>query len=491
MASQIVLVPIYLIYWNVKTYGIWLAIQALISVLSTLDVGHQTFLGYEFLKFGRDNRSELSRFMWSGIVLGIVISLGQIGLIVGFLATGALPYLLGESGIEDAGLIHSAGIVLVLQSITWLICISTTGLMTRALAPFGYYPRMAWWGFIYAIVTALAPLSAVVLGADLLGTGIVAACVAVAYVIPLYFDLFRLLWKEEIYYTKPSWHLGYKNFLSSIALFAKSLFEIVRQQGVRLILSPLSGAAGLAAFSTIRTGANVALQGLNTIMHPLMPDLMRFLHERDQPRSEVGFGTIWVVLIAFMAPGVVILQAIIEPFYLIWTQGKIPFDPTLFAVLSVGVLVYAVVQPAMAVVIGNNLIKPQLTLSALAAVIVAGGTFAMVPFIGILGAGVALLAAELVSSYGYIIHAKRWLGENELVWPRVSFSIAVASVVIAAASMAAMILLPELKWLVLAISLGLLGLNLWRYWQVLPLLATQRAKHIISNLPLVKRIFFV
>jgi hypothetical protein len=127
----------------------------------------------------------------------------------------------------------------------------------------------------------------------------------------------------------------------------------------------------------------------------------------------------------------------------------------------------------------------------MAAAIVAGGTFASVPFFGILGAGMALLTAEIASSIGYIRYAKRWLTENELQWPHQSFRIALASVIISTAAMAGMILLPQLKWVIFAVSMVMLGANFWRYWQVLPLLATQRARHLIGNLPFVKRFFFV
>jgi O-antigen/teichoic acid export membrane protein len=206
--------------------------------------------------------------------------------------------------------------------------------------------------------------------------------------------------------------LGYSNFVKSVPILGKSIFENVRQQGVRLLLAPLAGPVGLAAFSTMRTGANVALQGLNTIINPLLPDLMRFLHDRDQARSEAAFATIWIVVVAFMAPGVVILQTFIEPFYIFWTQGKIDFDPQLFAVLSLGVLVYAVVQPAMAVVIGNNLTKTQFVIAGISAIIVFGLLVISVPVIGIFGAAVSLLIAEVVAAVGYKIYAQRWLAEN-------------------------------------------------------------------------------
>jgi O-antigen/teichoic acid export membrane protein len=490
MISQIALVPLYLNHWSVETYGVWLAIQALVAIMTMLDLGHQTFLGYEFLRLGRTNMLEFSRNLWSGVSIGIAIGILQIMVILLFIYTGVLPHLLGRSDLHDVALTEAAGTVLLLQGIVWLIASSMGGLFVRALESFGYYPRLAWWGVFITLVINLAPAIAVAFGADLLMTGIVTATATILINTPLYVDMFNLMHKEKIKFCLPSLKLGYKNFLRSTAIAGKLLLENARQQGVRLVLAPLSGAAGMAAFSTMRTGSNVALQGLNTITNPLMPDLMRFLHQRDQVRSEAAFGTVWIVVVALMAPAVVILQAFIAPLFDLWTNSQIEFDPGLFAILSLSVLVYAVVQPAMAVVLGNNLMKPQLLLSIAAAIIVIGGIMVMVPWIGILGAGIALLAAEIAASIGYTIVAQKWLAQNSLTWPKKSFWIAATSVGIAGVTMGSMTLIPAAKWLIFACSMILLGWNFWRYWKVLPDIVTQRAVHIIRNLPGIKKIVF-
>lgn len=489
MGFQIALVPLYLNYWSVETYGVWLAIQALVAIMTMLDMGHQTFLGYEFLRFGRRKQNVLSKYLWSGVLIGSGIGALQILLILVLVFTGTLAHLLDNTNTLNADVIDAAGKVLIMQGAVWLISSSVGGLFVRVLEPFGYYPRMAWWGVYLALTVNLAPAIAVAFGADLLVTGIVAACGTIAFNIPEYIDMFYLMRKEKIKYTTPSLKLGYRNFLRSAAIAGKLLLENARQQGVRIVLAPLSGAAGLAAFSTMRTGANAALQGLNTITNPLMPDLMRFLHDRDQMRSESAFSTVWAVVVVLMAPAVVILQALVEPLFSLWTNGQIPFDPKLFAMLSLGVLVYAVVQPAMAVVLGNNLIKEQLLLSILAAVTVVGGMFILVPTIGILGAGIALFAAEVVAGIGYAYFAIRWLRQNSLVWPRQTFFTAIISVVTAGATMFAMISLPQIKWIILAGGIGLSLWNIWRYWLILPVIVTQRAIHIVTHLPGVKRFF--
>ena len=455
-----------------------------------LDQGHQNFIGYEFLRIGRQNIPALSKYLWSAMIVGILISSLQILLIVIFMYTDILAFLLGETGTGQVDLVRSAGFALIFQGILWLFQVTITGLMVRVLAPFGYYPRMAWWSFFYAIVAAVSPLTAVVMGADLLMASLVLTLSCLTTGLFLYVDLFRLLKKERIRFIKPSLALGYSNFSKSLPLLGKSLFENVRQQGVRLVLAPLAGPAALAAFSTMRTGANVALQGLNTIVNPILPDLMRFLHDRDQPRSEAAFSTIWVVVVALMAPGAVILQLIMEPFFVFWTRGKIAFDPFLFATLSVGVLVYAVIQPAMAVVIGNNLTKLQLWLSAIAAMTVFVVLILFVPIIGNMGAGIALLLAEIAAAIGYKIHAKRWLRQNQLAWPSRPFILAVTSVVIAALSLTCITLFSEFKWLILAISMLLFAWNSWRYWQVLPSVALESAKNIVRKIPGFRRLVF-
>src|SRR3990170_597122 len=488
MASQIVLVPIYLSYWDAETYGVWLAVQGIMSTLSMLDYGHQNFLAYEFLRLGGNDRIALGKYLWSGLVIGLIISLIQIALIIIFILSGTLAFLLGESGIEDSSLLNSAGVALFLQGFSWMVFATSPGLIGRALAAFGYFPRAAWWGVVSATMTALVPLIAVIMGADLMITSVVLIIGAGVYSIPIYIDFFKLLKKEKIRFIKPSLSVGYTNFSKSLPLLGKSLFENVRQQGVRLILAPMSGPVGLVAFSTMRTGANVALQGLNTIVNPLVPDLMRFLHARDQPRTESAFATIWILVIAVMAPAIVILQAFVEPFYLLWTQNKVAFDPLLFALLSLGVLVYAVVQPAMAVVIGNNLTKTQLALTAMAAIIAFGVLILSVPVIGIVGAAGALLLAEIGAAIGYKIYAKRWLKENQLLWPSRAFHIAMAAVVIAAISLGALIIAPQLKWLLLLLSLFLFAWNFWRYWKVLPAIARQNAKNIIKKIPFINTV---
>ncbi|BAV04285.1 polysaccharide biosynthesis protein [Filimonas lacunae] len=484
------LIPIYLSHWSVNVYGIWLAIQALVTVLSTLDKGHQNYLGFEFLKIGADKKKELSINLWSSIEVGLWTGLLEVLVIAGIVYSGLLMPMLGETSADNSQLVKDAGIVLLLQGIIWWITGSIGGILVRSLSPFGYYARMSWWGVWSAVITSIAPLIPVIMGKGLLEAGIAMAVATVVYNIPMFFDMFRLLKKEgvSISFSQKSSKLGWRNFFHSLALSGKDLLENLRQQGIRVILAPLSGATAMAAFSTIRTGANIALQGLGTLTNPLMPELMRFLNQRDQERMEASFGTVWMVLIAILTPGVLILQAFAPALFHVWTKGKITFDPLLFAILSLGVLVYAQAQPAMTIMRGNNLLRSQLIISILSALVVLAGMFTLVPMVGIVGAGIALLASELVATQGYKMVAHKWLVQHGLKWPAQASRIAHLSVLIATVFSTLMVLFPQHAYIILVVSLIAVGINVRWYWKRLPVLVIQKTNGLLKKIPVMGKL---
>lgn len=480
--ARLVLVPVYLTYWDAGMYGVWIAIEAFIALITIINKGHQDFLGYEFLKLGKPNRNIIALYVWSGCWAGLVLGLLEFLIIIGVVFSGSIELILGSSIQSD--LSQDIAIILLLEGGVWLISGCTIGYLHRSLHPFGYYPRMSWWAVLGSVLTTFAPVVGIIFGADLLLAGIILVISKVVYNIPRYFDIYLIMKKEKIWDASSSFKVGYKHLYNSMALLGNDILGSLRQQGVRVILTPLAGASGVAAFSTMRTGANIVLQGLGTITNPLLPELMRFLNKKDQERTEVAFGTIWFVMIVF-APLVVLLQLFIEPLFLIWTRGAISFNPLLFALLSLGVLVYGLAQPATSVVRGNNLLKSQLIITAIAALVVVGTMTLVVPLVGILGAAIALLIAELFSLVGYVYVANKWFETKHMKWPAQPFKIASTSIIISGSVMIIIVLFPELKWIAALISLLMLGWNAKLYWESLPVFAIEHAKIMINRVPFI------
>jgi len=440
-----------------------------------LDLGHQQFLRYEFLRIGAQNRCLIKLVLWSSMPIALTLGIIEFSIIFLLNFFGILPHFLGS----EPNLSQSGGLIVLFSILVWAFTGSILGIATQALFPFGYYPRFAWWGVVMTLFTNICPLFAVLLGSSLLETGIIWAISIFLVNIPFGIDTWRLLVKEGLYPVKPNLKLGLKNFFNSQLLTLKSLLEMIRQQGYRLLLLPLSGLSGMVAFVTMRTGASVALQGLATITNPIMPELMRFLNQRDQRRSEMTFSIIWLAVICAMAPSVIILQAFVGPFFEIWTRGKVIFDPMLFGMLSLGVLIFGIAQPAMAITQGNNLLRAQLRISALSGFLALVGLFLFVKVMGISGAALALLITEIASVICYVLVARKWLKDNALRWPTSVFRWVLASLLVTAISMAAMIMWPTFHIAFVTLGFAAQVFCVIRYWRFLSVESRLHASNLI------------
>ncbi|GAB3264677.1 hypothetical protein GCM10027347_31890 [Larkinella harenae] len=489
MLTQIALVPIVLSYWNIGVYGMWIAIQALVNVLSTLDRGYSDYLQFEFLKLGVTNRKKVASLLWSGMSVVVIISLLEL-IILYFIAFHSnINSLFDTENISNELFRQEVAWSLMIQWVIWIFA-NIIGLFYRALCPFGYYPRMEWWNVAQGIISSVATVIVISNGAGLLGVNISSLIVYSSLMLIQYIGIHRAMNKERLNTYSISIKEGVKAYITSITLSARYFLENFKQQGVRLLLAPLVGAVSLAAFVTTRTGANVALQGLSTITNPLMPELMRFLHQKEQQKMQMAFDSIWLVVVAILSPCVLFLQAVAPYLFTLWTKGKITYDPYLFASLSLGVLVYGIAQPATAIATGNNLLKVQMMISLLSSLIVVSGIFFLVPYISIVGAGIALLIAEIAATFGFQYYAKKWLYSHGMDWPHTSFMIAVRSILITAVGMVVMTTFPLYQWLTLLVCLIVLVWNITQYWKTLSIVSIEKVASFIRYVPFLGKLYY-
>lgn len=478
--SQFLLVPIYLSYWETEVYGVWITIQAVLSFLLILDVGHHNYIENECLRLGMPKKHKITLIMWSGGLLSFFLGLVLVTIFTILVFFTDVLLLFDFKDINPILLKEATIVLLILLTVNWLTN-GVGGVFTRTLYTFNHYARLSWYGVIHSISTTVPPIIAVVCNQGLLVTGIVSALSLVIYYIPYYVQIRKLLQSSEINYVTPSFKVGWSNFFLSLVLSAQSLLLNARQYGVRLILAPLAGATALVAFTTMRTGANLALKGLGTITGPLMPELMRFLNEKHQEKFEGAIITVWSVLVFLMAPGIVVLQLIMPSFFKVWTRNKVEFDPLLFALLSLTVLIYALAQPAIAIIKGNNRLKTQVSIAGITALVVVGGMFILVPLFGVLGAGIALVLGELVDTLLYKVAAKKWLINNGLQWPIHISNIAALSVLVSAITLGLLIMAPNFQLIILIIACVFFSIVSIKFYKNFPDLIKQRMKQITKN----------
>jgi len=452
-------------------------LQTIIAFFTIADVANQNFLGYEFLKLGHSNKERLADIFCTSLPVAFIVSAITCAAFIALILNNLLADLLDI----NKGQIETFNFAFIILSSTWVVTGSVGGIIGRVLYPFSYYHLLAWAGTFFALLSAIVPVSAVALGADITMTAIATSATNVVYNIGLMAILIPIIRKQGLLTGRIQLLDGFIRFAKSTTLALQACLDIVRQHGTRVVLLPMVGMAQMTEFSTMRTGANFALQGLNTITSPVMPELMRFLAARDQPRTESTFAIVWLVLCGVLCPAIIIVQWLAPTLFPLWTHGKIAFDPWLFGMLSLGVSVLALAQPAAAVLQGNNILRAQLAISIIAATVAVGGMAWLVPLMGVRGAALALLAAELTSLTAFVWVAQQWLQQQGMRWPWKAFGAAAATVPVTGLGMGALELLPGLTFPILVVVLVLQAIVAIIYWRHLPAMARLRAASLLAR----------
>jgi O-antigen/teichoic acid export membrane protein len=220
--------------------------------------------------------------------------------------------------------------------------------------------------------------------------------------------------------------------------------------------------------------SNLSLQGIGTITAPVMPEIMRFLRERDAERTNAIIGFVWALAVVTLAPVLIIFQWIMPVVYHYWTRGKLGFNPMLFGLFSISLLIFALARPLIAILQGNNLLKVQLYISIGNSVIAVAGILIFSEFFGVSGAATALLIAELGATILSAYFAKRWLDRNHIEFPWALLRVALASITVAAVCILCMVEFQRQITLILAIALIANCFVAFVYYRNLPPLAVAK-----------------
>lgn len=423
--GQILTVPFFLSKWSASEYGAFLLAQAFVSVLNTLDVGHQNYLGYRFI--ATRSRRRVSLEVFSAIPYTLLMGVFQLAIAI-TVSQFNIFHLTGTT-VSGRSLESATSTAILLLSLTWIVSGGVGGIFGRSVAPYGHLPRLAWWNVLNAALQALAPVLACLLGADVYIATLSLCSVTIIYNALLYFDIAGLWRREGLKPTRPDLKIGAINAWNALALVAREFFLQFRQQGVRTLLAPVAGTEALASFTITRTGANVALQGLSTLTTPLEPEVLRFAHQREDIKLYSILSILTTIIVIAINIPTIPLQFFAPYIFSAWTNNKISFDPVLFALLSSTVTFFAISQPGLIIVRGNNLLRSQIVITIISSAITLGGIFTLSPLFGLRGAAFSLLAAEAYSAIHIIYLARRWMIENKLTFPTLILTIGTASVI--------------------------------------------------------------
>ena len=417
LLGQVLLVPVFLTYWSAATYGTWLALQATVGLSYMFSLSYQTYLQGEFLKVGREEPGRARQLLWTALPVAWGISaLELLGVVSLYFCIDIATVL----GVVDVTEVSTDVLFVILLSYTLqnLFLMPFAGIAVKLLTVYGYFSRMASWGVLRIALTLGAPVIALFYGGDFLLVGLVWVSAHMVSALLQHVDVLMIMRREHILsFERPEWRRAFRMLVFSQAITIRDFLNTMRNNGVRIVMSSFLGGVAVAIFSTNRTVANVLQKGVGTITNPLLPELMHAVNRREQAKIESFFAIVWLLLLIFLVPGFLLMQNLMAPVFAFWTQGKVAFDSSLFAWFSGTILLYAVGQPAFAIISGNNLLRVQLVISLVVGGVALLFIFILVPLNGIIGAAVGLFTAEMVSLVCLSWACRSWMLKHGMQWP--------------------------------------------------------------------------
>lgn len=326
---QLISLPLFLHYWDAKTYGVWLMLSAIPSYLSMADVGMVTAVGNKMtIAMGAGDTASANKVFQSAQLFMMVVC-GTIALIiVSVILFAPLPWL--QNFDQRLALVAlSLGVLIALFG-----GLSDAIFKATQRYPFGTLVSNIvrvgeWIGSMMGLVL-FGSFAAVALG------GLIVRIIGTAVTAKLASNK-----KQEIIWgTKAAEMQEIREMVKPAASFmAFPLANALSFQGMTLLVGAFFGPASVAIFNTYRTIARLAVQVTAIFSHALWPEFSRLYGvggaSAVQPiyRRSMLMGLVQSLVLS-------LVLYFVSPFLLkIWTHGAISFLPKLMVLM----LIYAAI----------------------------------------------------------------------------------------------------------------------------------------------------
>ena len=399
MFEVIVLVPWFLQAWGTDGYGRWIALTAVVSYLSLMDLGGQTYVSNLLaMNWAGGEKVAFRRTLSEGVSLFLVIGIGATGvLLLVLLALLEFPLpILGRSLYRwEAWVLGLIGANFLLVSIPGGLYASSyraTGLFARG-ALIGNLLRGLGIGVSIGLLWGSARPE--IYASGMLGMGVVSIIVIVRdtrRVIPGCVDLCISLAEAR---------KGLGLLKGAIRFWLISVAHAAKQQGVILVLAASASPVIVATYVTHRTVSNVAGFVGPLVQGPLLPE-MSFLwaQKRFIELSRITFITIRSILVSTVV--IALLLWLTAPsIFPLWTGQRIQMEPILLGLLlGQGVLV-AAWTPSCWGLMATNHHGPLALFSLANAALTIGAAAWLARSYGAVGAALGSLVGDLV--FGFVV----------------------------------------------------------------------------------------
>lgn len=407
---QVIGIPIFLYYWGGEMYGEWLLLSTIPSYFAMNDGGFASVGATEMtVLVARDDRAGAVSVFQSVWLLISVFSLTLLGVLAAVVWLSPI-----DRWLNIATLGHDRAALVTLLLLVQVVMSQQTGLLDAGFRCTGNYALGTTWVNVLRLSEFLL-LAGVVVG----GGGPV---IAAGGTLLVRVAGGGLMW-VHFHHLNPwlifGWRqasLGQIRRLAGPALsfLAFPLGHALRNQGIITSIGAFLGPVAVVTFATTRTLTNLVYQLMAVFNHAVWPEMSAAFGAGDMPRARSLHrhscrASLWasgsaVAGLVFFGPWI----------YRSWTRGGAALDVSVFhvllAVLVANSLWYTSSVVPMAI---NQHLRTALyyLLGAVLALLLA---VILLPRLGLVGAGVALLAIDLVMLCQVLPHSLTLLQDHFL-----------------------------------------------------------------------------
>ena len=394
--QTVVTVPLLLHFWGKEVYGFWLSLFAGYALLQTLDFGHQSFVGNKLNLLYHTNKEEFKKVLGSSLIVAYIIGLIQVLICLYIVFAGLIGDFLNTqtSSLET---LHIE-ISLIALILSWFFLGSAGGVIGRILIPAGMMYEFQWWNIFSRFSQVIAIILAAVSGGEIL-----TAALLVVVVQSIFMVLTLLYIKRKLPEFFPWWKIrdlktALQNFRYSLVLTANAAAQQLSSNGIILFIAKFMQTSMVPVFTTLRTITNTATNVTNIFINALVPDIVRFHARGEKEKLIISLNTNWFVCGVIVNTGIILLLPFVKEIYLLWTNGQLEFNFSLFLCLAVSVSLFNFGAGLNAYLININDLTAQVIITSTRVVAIFITGFLLLKSSGILGLGIGIVLSEILAS---------------------------------------------------------------------------------------------
>lgn len=421
-----VIVPIALYVWGKFRFGEWLLLAGLVQFLKVTDLGIQTYVGNKLCaSFAGGDRNEFRRVLHSTLRVQLPLSFAVLTAVA--LTTALLPagrmlglHTIGGGALFAVILLLSAELLLGVPMGVIAVVYRATGHLARA-AILGAAQQF---GILVLTIALIAVNSSFV--------SVAAAQVAMSLVLSglIFYDLHRLHPWLGLRPTHGSWQEGLKMVGPGLFFLLIPISDYIATQFTLMVTQRSLAGGEVSRLATHRMVVNFGVMISSLLTTAVWPELTA-MHALGKTQSLVRVHRTLAKLNLWLVGGLMLaLLPLISVLYPLWTARKLTLDFWTLGFLMVRLLLWTVWSAGGTVLYASNRhYRPCIAL-LLDALITGALAVYLVPALGIRGAALATLLADVgVCAWLMPLLTTREIGEDFVAFAGMSFHAAFALLV--------------------------------------------------------------